>query len=167
MRLSEFIATNREQILIDWEAFARTLGPVSETMDIAALRDHASEMLTAIAADLNTPQTDSQQHEKSVGNAPVDIADPATPAEEHGADRAVRGFDIGQMVSEYRALRASVVRLWIGATGLLESSDLEDLTRFHEAIDQALAESVTRYTLDLDQSKECSSEFSVTICERR
>lgn len=154
MRLSEFIDTNRERILIEWEAFAGTLGPASDTMDIAALRDHASEMLTVVAADLNTPQTDSQQHEKSVGQAPADTAEPATPAEEHGADRAVRGFDIGQMVSEYRALRASVVRLWIDAAGTLEPSDLEDLTRFHEAIDQALAESVTRYTLDLDQSKE-------------
>ena len=125
MRLSEFIVTNRERILIDWETFAGTLGPACDAMDIAALRDHASEMLTVIAADLETPQTDSQQHEKSVGNAPADVGAPATPAEEHGADRAVRGFDIGQMVSEYRALRASVVRLWIDAKGRLESSDLE------------------------------------------
>jgi signal transduction histidine kinase len=58
------------------------------------------------------------------------------------------------MVSEYRALRASVIRLWTAENGSLTGADLDDLTRFNEAIDQSLAESVTRYTQDLDQSKE-------------
>jgi signal transduction histidine kinase len=58
------------------------------------------------------------------------------------------------MVSEYRALRASVIRLWTKEHGALTSDDIGDLTRFNEAIDQALAESITRYTEDLDHSKE-------------
>ena len=33
-------------------------------------------------------------------------------------------------------------------------ADLDDLVRFNEAIDQAIAESITRYTEDLDHSKE-------------
>ena len=70
MRLSEFIVTNREQILIEWEAFAGTLGPASDTMDIAGLRDHASEMLTVIAKDLETDQSGREQAEKAVGQAP-------------------------------------------------------------------------------------------------
>ena len=154
MRLSEFINSRREEILAEWETFARTLGPASDTMDIAALRDHASEMLTVIAADLDTPQTLNQQHEKSIGNAPGEDADLATAAAEHGADRAERGFSIEQMVSEYRALRASVIRLWNEASGTAAEADVEELTRFHEAIDQSLAESVTRFTMDLDQSRE-------------
>jgi hypothetical protein len=48
----------RESILAEWETFARRLGPITETMDIEALRDHASEMLTVIAGDLDTPQTE-------------------------------------------------------------------------------------------------------------
>jgi signal transduction histidine kinase len=66
----------------------------------------------------------------------------------------VSGFTVGEMVSEYRALRASVIRLWTKASGALTGADLEDLMRFNEAIDQALAESITRYTQDLDRSKE-------------
>jgi signal transduction histidine kinase len=154
MRLAVFIKMERERILEEWEAFARTLGAVSESMDIAALRDHASEMLTVIAADLETRQTPNEQHEKSVGNAPEEGTLAATAAEEHGADRAERGFTIEQMVSEYRALRASVIRLWVEERGDLAPADVADLTRFHEAIDQSLAESVTRYTTDLDQSRE-------------
>ncbi|MEX1184096.1 MAG: sensor histidine kinase [Gemmatimonadota bacterium] len=154
MRLSEFINAQREPILAEWELFARRLGSITDTMDIAALRDHASAMLTVIAADLETPQTDREQHQKSVGNAPPESSEPPTAAEEHGADRAERGFSIDEMVSEYRALRASVIRLWMDACDTLAEADIVDLTRFNEAIDQALAEGVSRYTMDLDQSKE-------------
>ncbi|GAC1411326.1 MAG: sensor histidine kinase [Gemmatimonadaceae bacterium] len=151
-RLSDFIVQNRESIMAEFEAFARTCAPASGSMDIASLRDHASEMLTVIARDLETPQGKHQQAEKSKGNAPV--AHNNTAAEKHGADRAESGFTTDQMVSEYRALRASVIRLWTKARGPLASADIDDLTRFNEAIDQSLAESIARYTQDLDHSKE-------------
>src|SRR4051812_8499958 len=77
-----------------------------------------------------------------------------TAAETHGALRAEAGFTLGQMVSEFRALRASVIRLWRAANGPPGQVDFEDLTRFNEAIDQALAESLSRYARDLDHSKE-------------
>lgn len=152
MRLSEFIRTNREAILVEWEGFARTCTPACSTLDVPGLRDHASEMLTVIAADLDTPQGGHDQAEKSKGNAPPEPG--KTAAERHGADRAESGFTTEQMVSEYRALRASVIRLWTKSEGEITAEDLEDLTRFNEAIDQALAESIVRYTKDLDNSKE-------------
>lgn len=154
VRLADFIVGNREPILAEWEAFARTCTPASGAMDIEALRDHANEMLTVIAADLRTHQGGHAQAEKSKGKAPGDGSHAATAAEEHGADRAESGFTVEQMVSEYRALRASVIRLWTRARGKLDPPDLEDLTRFNEAIDQSLAESVTRYTQELNDSKE-------------
>lgn len=140
--------------MVEWETFARRLGTITDNMDIAALRDHASEMLTVIAADLETPQTKHEQHEKSKGEAPDESGEPATPAEQHGADRAERGFNIEEMVSEYRALRASVIRLWLDTRETLIETDIGDMMRFNEAIDQALAESVVRYTADLDESRE-------------
>jgi len=156
MRLSEFMLTHRERILSEWVAFARSCITTPETMDLAELRDHASEMLDTIAADLKTPQTKSEQVEKSEGksDAPADSRDPDTAAQSHGAARAESGFTVEQMVSEYRALRASVIRLWIEATGELTRQDLDDLVRFNEAIDQALAESTSRFTQDLEHSKE-------------
>jgi hypothetical protein len=84
MRLAEFILANREPILAEWEAFARTCAPASGPMDVAALRDHADAMLTAIAADLATPQGRVAQAEKSKGRAQGDDADARTAAEEHG-----------------------------------------------------------------------------------
>jgi signal transduction histidine kinase len=154
MRLADFILANREPILVEWEAFARTCTPASGTMDVVALRDHADQMLTAIAADLQTPQGRREQAEKSKGYAQPEDAEPATAAEEHGAGRAESGFTVEQMVAEYRALRASVIRLWTREQGELAPADVEDLTRFNEAIDQSLAESVTEYNQELEQSKE-------------
>jgi signal transduction histidine kinase len=155
MRLADFIIANREPILAEWETFARTCGPASGTMDVAALRDHAGEMLTVIAADLKTHQSGTEQAEKSKGNAPLDGAPGSrTAAEEHGAGRADSGFTVEQMISEYRALRASVIRLWMEGQGSGEPTDMRDLTRFNEAIDQALAESIWQYTQDMEHSKE-------------
>jgi signal transduction histidine kinase len=154
MLLSDFINSNRESILVEWEAFARTCKPASATMDIEALRDHADEMLTVIAADLATPQSSHEQTVKSKGAQLEDDSTSTTAAAEHGADRAGSGFTVEQMVSEYRALRASVVRLWMEAKGGAGPEDLEEMTRFNEAIDQALAESVFHYTQELENSKE-------------
>ena len=154
MRLAEFIAANTEPILLEWVAFAESCGPAARFMDDSALRDHALAMLHVIVADLRTAQSASEQSEKSKGNAASPAGDPDTAAETHGADRAWSGFTVGEMVSEYRALRASVIRLWIKASGTLTGADLSDLVRFNEATDQAIAESITRYTEDLDHSKE-------------
>ena len=153
MRLAEFILAHREPILVEWEAFARTCAPASGTMGVTALRDHADQMLTTIAADLATPQGGKAQSEKARGLAPDD-SDDTTAAEEHGAGRAESGFTVEQMVAEYRALRASVIRLWTKQKGELLPEDVEDLTRFNEAIDQSLAESVAEFGQGLDRSKE-------------
>jgi signal transduction histidine kinase len=152
MRLADFIEANTKPILAEWVAFAETCGP-ARTMNLAGLRDHAVEMLRNIITDLRTPQTDAEEVRKSKGDA-LPVNGPDTAAEVHGAGRAESGFSLEEMVSEYRALRASVIRLWTADSGGLTGSDLDDLMRFNEAIDQALAESTTRYTEDLDHSKE-------------
>jgi len=154
VRLADFISGNIEPILAEWVAFAATSSPAGKTMDRDALRDHAQAMLKDIITDLRTPQTNAEQSEKSKGNSDTGPETPDTSAEVHGAGRAASGFTLGEMVSEYRALRASVIRLWTKANGSLTGADLEDLMRFNEAIDQATAESITRFTKDLDQSKE-------------
>jgi signal transduction histidine kinase len=154
MRLADFILAHREPILAEWEAFARTCAPASGPMGIDALRDHADAMLTAIAADLATSQGPFAQAEKAKGLAPATDPEARSAAEEHGKGRAQSGFTVAQMVAEYRALRASVIRLWTASEGALDASNIEELTRFNEAIDQALAESVLRFTQDVEQAKE-------------
>ena len=153
MRLADFIEANSDAILTEWVAFAETCDPSGGHMDLAALRDHAMEMLQWIIDDLRTPQTRAEQARKAKGRADPDEAMDTAP-QVHGASRAESGFSVGQMVSEYRALRASVIRLWTRSAGGLTGDDLEDLMRFNEAIDQALAGSIARYANDIGNAKE-------------
>jgi len=49
MRFAKFILRNMESILAEWEAFASTLLPAAEGMTPLALRDHAKQILEAVA----------------------------------------------------------------------------------------------------------------------
>jgi signal transduction histidine kinase len=141
MRLADFILRNIESILLEWEAFASTLLPAAADMNALALRDHAKQILEGVAKDLSTPQTKQVQMDKSRGRAPKLMEAPETAAQTHAVLRARSGFDINQLASEYRALRASVLRLWTEACQP-DDINLEDVIRFNEAIDQAVAESI-------------------------
>lgn len=149
MKLSEFIRSDLDSILDAWERFAREL-PSATRMTPAALRDHARGMLQAIAADLDCAQSPHQQTEKSQGRGP--LANQRTDAELHGADRVSAGFSVNEGLSEFRALRASVMKLWSQSTPASPPRIDEDLVRFNEAIDQALAESVERYSSDKEKT---------------
>ena len=111
MRLSQFILSNLEEILTEWEAFARTILPEKQ-FDSTALRDHAAEILAVIALDMETPQTALQQGEKSKGRGQREAKD--SSAETHSVTRLAQGFNQVQSISEFRALRATVIRLWMG-----------------------------------------------------
>jgi signal transduction histidine kinase len=151
VRLSDFLLNNTESILQAWEDFARTIEPPALTMDDRALRDHAKQMLTAIARDLTTAQSDQQQADKAQGKAPAAAHD--TAAETHAEARLLSGYTIEQLVSEYRALRSSVLTLWTAHSPKVLHTDMQDVTRFNEAIDQALAESVARYASMVKRSQ--------------
>ena len=156
MRLSEFILSNMNEILAEWESFAGTI-LAATNLDKLALRDHAPEILKAIALDMETTQTDFEQAEKSKGLAP--IRDPETAAETHSTQRLRTGFNQVQVVSEYRALRASVIRLWLASSPQPDASDLYQLTRFNEGLDQALGESTMRFM----QEVEAARDFALAV----
>src|SRR5436190_22521860 len=134
MRLADFILKNLEPILIEWEAFARSVWPEAKS-DPVALRDHALDMLRATAWDMKSTQTDLQQADKSKGDGDAGIgSDRVDGASDlHAVGRVASGFDLQTLVAEYRALRASVIRLWRESTPSSDACDLSDLTRFNES----------------------------------
>lgn len=150
--LADFIRRNEPAIIKEWIAFARTRSPASDGMTKLALQDHISDMLNGFANDLDTAQTAAEQFDKSRGLGEKDGPIRQSAAEIHAALRLADGFDIDQMVSEYRALRASVVKQWTAHASLV-TADIEDLTRFNEAVDQAVAEAVAHYTTTINNSR--------------
>jgi signal transduction histidine kinase len=141
-----------EPILAQWEAFAATLLPAAANMEALGLRDHAEQILHAVAKDLRTSQTREAQWEKSMGRGPARIDATETAAQTHALLRARAGFSINQLAAEYRALRAGVLRLWMDDCAP-EAPDLDDVIRFNEAIDQALAESVGFFSIQAEQNR--------------
>lgn len=152
MRLADFILSETGPIVASWEAFARTQLPAAASMEPLALRDHAEEILQAIANDLETYQSRAAQTEKSWGRKPVVLGAPETAAQTHAVLRARSGFDIKQLAAEYRALRASVLRLWSDAHPNA-ADQLVQIMRFNEAIDEALAESIGHFHAQIERAR--------------
>jgi signal transduction histidine kinase len=68
----------------------------------------------------------------------------------HAALRIDDGFTLNQLVAEYRALRASILRLFAKAGG----ADMRQVTRFNESIDEALVEATDRYMIVMNRTRD-------------
>jgi signal transduction histidine kinase len=153
MNLSKFIISRMEKILIEWEEFATTFGAATDKMSSQELRDHAKQILEFVANDIQQEQTPTQTDAKSRGHEPVSSVDNIASMI-HGRLRYASGFTLLQLIAEYRALRASVLKLWKadGAAALIENS--EDIMRFNEAIDQSLADAAVAYSDKLNETRD-------------
>ena len=144
VRLATFIETHQKEILIEWDSFAKTLFSGIDKFHISLLRDHAREILIELVSEMEQKESPQQQKAKSLG-APS----PAHPAESaangHGLLRYHDGLSFTSLAAEFRALRASVLRLWLPNIPVITKQVLLDVVRFNEAIDEALADSIATY----------------------
>jgi signal transduction histidine kinase len=147
VQLVDFIRHHHEAILSEWESFAGTLVPGAEGMSHSALRDHAGVILNALVEDMESQQSVAEEVAKSKGGRPAGRL--GQLGELHAALRLAHGFTLSQMLAEYRALRASVLRLW-GR----KHSDPDGVLRFNEAIDEALTEAATAYAVATNEYRD-------------
>jgi signal transduction histidine kinase len=167
VRLADFILANREPILAEWEIFARSIS-AGAGMTTLALRDHADEILLATVGDMTSVQSPDQRslkakgrhRESDGGGGGGDGGDGggggtlSGASDLHATGRLGHGFNLLEVVSEYRALRASVLQLWRDSNPAAHDRDVDDVTRFNESIDQSLSEAVASYTRRVDQSRD-------------
>lgn len=153
MKLSKFISSHIEQILSEWVDFARSIDPATSAMSTSDLRDHGKQILEAIALDIETDQSAAEQEQKSVGDA-TDAKDDVSAAASHGKARYDNGFSLVQVIAEYRAMRASVLRLWMPQMKQITAQASKDMLRFNESIDQALAESAQTYAEETARTRD-------------
>ncbi|MDV3514215.1 MULTISPECIES: sensor histidine kinase [unclassified Stenotrophomonas] len=148
MRLADFIEQNSRAIIEDAVRFAESQAPSAADFSLKELRDHLPQILQAIVGELRSVRTDDERAMQAQGHAPVQ-AGPESAASYHGRTRAVAGFGLNQMVAEYRALRVSVLKRWADSQALVTAS-IEDILRFNEAIDQAVAESLAQFSAEVE-----------------
>ena len=96
MKLSDFIAAHMDEILVEWDRYARKMKPAANDMDGKELRDHAEQMLREIAREIEEPPTQSEHQE----NAQVLAVDSTTnsAAARHGELRQEHQFTLQQVV---------------------------------------------------------------------
>ncbi|MFY3549556.1 ATP-binding protein [Achromobacter insolitus] len=146
MDLSDFIDAHLDELVGDWEQYARELSVDTADLSGAELRNSGRNLLVKIAANMRVDQSPEQQRDKSLG-VESGLADGFDQVSiEHANRRFAQGFGLNDVVAEFRALRASVLRQWEknGATG---PGGFQQMIRFNEAIDQGLTESVRQYAL--------------------
>ena len=153
MRLPAFLHLNIEAILTEWVAFLHTLQAAGTISSELALRDHARNILLAIALDVETSQNAEQQYQKSRGQG-LQAIGPQSAASIHGALRQASSFSLLQLSAEFRALRATVLRLWLPKIEHMTNDTASEMVRFNEAIDQALAEAITTYSAQAAHMRE-------------
>jgi signal transduction histidine kinase len=153
MPLSRFIEEHMEEILAEWVLFARTLDSDAKEMTLMQLRDHAEAILRSIAREIESPQSNKEQYEKSRGNSPDEGA-ACSAASVHGTQRHESRFSLLQLSAEFRALRATVLRLWLPRVDTLSTNTIREMIRFNEGIDQALAESINTFSARSDHTRE-------------
>lgn len=153
MKLSTFIQSQIEPILLQWDKFARTNEPEAGDMSDRALRDHAREMLIDIAREMDTVQTERQRKRKSEGHG-ARMAEVGSAASLHGLERQSHNFTLTKLGAEFRALRATVLRLWQPHIELADPDALEQVIRFNEGVDKALAESIAAWSDRTGQVRE-------------
>ena len=130
-RLADFLRENREEILAHWEAEVRKVR-AAQRLERPLLLDHVPEFIEDLAEYVDELRTGH------------DVAPPDDHPRIHALERLEVGYDLAEVVAEYAVLRRCITELASRMqTPALRSAELP---RLHDAIDQAIATSVVRYT---------------------
>jgi signal transduction histidine kinase len=113
----------------------------------------ADGLLKAIAEEMKTPQIDAELERRSRRLRRADAPGITKAARVHAMDRLAQGFNIEQMVSEYRSLRTSVALHW-REQATTDGDHVDQLIRFDEAMDRALSESIKQYATVLERARD-------------
>lgn len=140
MRLAEFIERNHGRIVDAWQQFVEQLPSFDGQISTAELRTHAGRMLDAVVGDMRSPP---QPDRAAAPPEPQEAR--GAGASEHGLQRHAAGLSLVALTSEFRALRAVVLRLWAGAGFVRSPAAFDDLVMFNESLDRVTAEAVQAF----------------------
>jgi signal transduction histidine kinase len=155
MNLADFIDSNLSPILAEWENETAThLTHGQERPGGAALRSETVLTTMAVVARLRSRRTDEQQA------GPVEwlAGEPAdglsVRVREHASNRLELGFTLKQLIREFQALRASVVRQWIAQSSESDPCTVSEVERFNRVLDEALEQSISWYVESQQEARE-------------
>jgi len=139
--LTAFIRAHTQVILDEWLLRAEKL-PSARGLPPPSLRDHVPAILDRLADAI-----DRRDH----GPRPLEDL-----PEQHAALRYHEGYDLRQVVAEYRLLRHVIADLYTDQGDLSSDSrpKMKPLTVMHEAVDRAISEAVDQYAAERDRVRD-------------
>lgn len=145
MCLSNFIREHKHEILKKWEDDLRVLDSPVLKRHSDFTRPYAAQLVDTVITDLQMPHTPCSLAENFVFR--IRSQDETTSSPHVPVERRRSGYSINHLMSEYRALRTSVLKVWAASSNSsLSPASRSDMLRFNQLVDQALSESVLRFT---------------------
>jgi len=145
----EFLTRERDRIMAEWErAIREETRPI--LLEASALRDDLPEFLDALAAWMTTEDT-------PLGGMLQGV--PTT----HAKQRLKHAYELAQLVSEFRVLRATILRLLLHAeveeqagvkTPAANERRVDELARLNAGLDQAISDSVEYFVNERERIRE-------------
>ena len=138
---ARFLRASKQQILDEWLLRASQL-PSAQGLSLPAIRDHVPEILDKLA--------DAVEREDAT----------ALPLEGlpnlHAALRVREGYDLRQVVAEYRTLRRVILELFAAYGQIADQARprLAPLSLMNAALDAAIGDAVDQYALERDRLRE-------------
>jgi len=139
--LAAFIREHKPQILDQWVAAAAKM-PSTDGMTVPEIRDHIPQLIDRLAEV-------------------VEHAAPAAPelkgtAHTHAMLRLDEGYDLREVIAEYRLLRRIIMDLYAERTSDLPPEAkprMVPLALMHESLDWAFADAVDQFIRERDRSR--------------
>src|SRR5438874_6163733 len=139
--LARFIRQHKDRILDEWlEAAARL--PSAHDLPLPAIRNHVPEILDSIADAVDRHDTAALEL-RGLPNL-------------HAAIRLREGYDLRQVIAEYRSLRRVILELYAQLGDITEDTRVKvaPLRDMHSALDEAITDAVDQYAVDKDRARE-------------
>jgi signal transduction histidine kinase len=139
--LTTFIHEHRNAIVDEWLSRAVML-PNAQTLAPPALWDHVPDILDRLADAIDRRDDTATALE--------------TLPEQHAALRVRQGYDLRQVIAEYRLLREVIMEMYAeGDDQLTEPRvNIRALTVLHQGLDRAIAEAADHYALERDHARD-------------
>jgi signal transduction histidine kinase len=144
MNLANFIESNLSPILAEWDAETDAYRSPVPDLPKSALRADTELTFIAVVGLMRTKQVDGAISGPTVARPGSSAVALRTRAREHASNRLEQGFSLEQLVHEYRAMRASVVRRFIQQSDP-DRRTFEEFEYFTNALDEALEQSIAGY----------------------
>lgn len=139
--LTNFIREHRDVIVREWLSRAERL-PSAHRISLPSLRDHVPAILDRLADAVER---------RDQGPRPLEDL-----PEQHAILRFQEGYDLRQVVAEYRLLRHVIADLYADHGDLSADArpKMKPLTVMHEAVDRAISEAVDQYAVERDRVRD-------------